>query len=113
MSTYASNDDIQARVSFTIASSSKPSTSQIASMRRDAKALIVARLGSAVVDQNNRLLVLETNLVLRLIEQYYAIGRGETLKEVAITDDDYVFYQLDDFISEDTYGGGHYSVKVP
>lgn len=113
MSTYSTNDDVQARIPFTISSSSKPSTSRIASMRTQAKALIVTRLGTAAADQNSRLLTLEVNLVLRFIKQFFAIGRGEDFDDVVITNDDYIDYQLDDFISEDTYGGGHISVKIP
>lgn len=112
MSTYASNDDVQSRVPFTISSTSSPTTSKIASMRTQAKALIYSRLGSAPTDAGNRLLTLEVTLVLRFLAQYYALGRGEPYFEVAITDEDWQFYQLDDFLDEDDYGGGHVSVKI-
>lgn len=113
MSTYSSNDDVQAEVPFTISSTSKPSTSKIASMRAHAKSLIHAVIPLGTADVADRLKYLEVTLVKRLIDNFFALGRGEEIKDVAVTEDDYVLYQLDDFVDEATYGGGHVSVKIP
>ena len=112
VSTYSTNDDIQAHYPFTFSDTSRPRLEDVESYRLQIKDMIDVRLAGSAASTTG-LKHLEVEKVCLLIDNYHARSRGEPTVAVIITENDITTIRISDSESGWGYGGGHYSVDIP